>query len=197
MAPEQPIHAEATLLSGYATRTLTEEERQHIEQHLKTCSACRQELQEVTAMQAALKTAIHQRKGPSPAAFAKVMNRIHEETQPAPREIKLGVNPAWWERMEHVFRSMFEVRWAPMLASFLIIGQAALLLSVLSGPGGQVGTQPGPVYDRGIPQGTPAIPLITLQVSFVETAQEIHLRGLLHELGAGSSMAQPWTADIP
>ncbi|MGD9850840.1 MAG: anti-sigma factor [Nitrospirales bacterium] len=183
MEPEQPIHTEATLLSGYATRTLDEKEHRQVEQHLKNCSACRQELQEVTAMQAALKTAIHQRQGPSPAAFAKVMNRIHQETQTGSQEIKLGVKPTWWEHIEHVFRSMFEVRWAPILASFLIIGQAVLLLSVLGGSGDQAGTKSGPVYERGIPQGTAAIPLIKIHVSFVETAQEIHIRGLIQDLG--------------
>lgn len=183
MEPEQPLHTEATLLSGYATRTLSEEEHHQVEQHLKTCSACRQELQEVTAMQAALKTAIHQRKGPSPSAFAKVMTRIHQETQTAPRAINLGAEPPWWKHIENAFRSIFEARWAPMLASFLIIGQAVVLLSVLGGPGDQVGTQSGPVHERGIPQGSPAIPLIKVQVSFVETAQEIHIRGLLHNLG--------------
>ncbi len=183
MEPEQPIHAEATLLSGYATRTLTEEEHHQVEQHLKTCSACRQELQEVTAMQAALKTAIHQRKGPSPAAFTKVMTRIHQESQTAPREIKLGVEPTWWENINNAFRSIFEVRWAPMLASFLIIGQAVILLSLLGGPKDQAGTRSGPVYERGIPQGSPAMPIIKIQVSFVETAQEIHIRNLIHDLG--------------
>lgn len=183
MEPEQSIHTEAMLLSGYATRTLDEEEHRQVEQHLKTCSACRQELQEVTAMQAALKTAIQQRQGPSPAAFAKVMTRIHQETQPAPREITREVEPTWWEQIEHAFRSIFEVRWAPILASFLILGQAVLLLSVLGGPGGQVGTQSGPVHERGIPQGTPAIPLIKIQVSFIETAQEFQIRALIQDLG--------------
>ena len=183
MAPEQPIHAEATLLSGYATRTLTEEEHHQVEQHLKTCPACRQELQEVTAMQTALKTAIHQRKGPSPAAFTKVMTRIHQESQIAPQESQLGSEPTWWENINHVFRSIFEVRWAPMLASFLIIGQAVILVSLLGGPADKVGTRSGPVYERGIPQGSPAIPIIKIQVSFVETAQEIHIRNLIHDLG--------------
>lgn len=183
MASEQPIHAEATLLSAYASRTLTAEEHLQVEQHLKTCTACRQELQEVTAMQAALKTAIHQRKGPSPAAFTKVMTRIHQESQAARQDVTPGVESTWWENINQVFRSIFEIRWAPMLASFLIIGQAVLLLSLLGGPGDKVGTGSGPVYERGIPQGAPAIPIIRVQVSFVETAQEIHIRNLIHELG--------------
>jgi len=134
-------------------------------------------------MQTALKTAIQKRSGPSPAAFAKVMSRIHQETQTTPKEIRIGNETSWWESIENTFRSVFEIRWVPILASFLIVGQAVLLLSVLGGPEGRVGPRPGPVIDRGIPQGTPAIPLIKIQVEFVETAQEIQIRSLVQELG--------------
>ena len=134
-------------------------------------------------MQTALKTAIQKRPGPSPAAFAKVMSRIRQEPQTAPKDIRIGSEPSWWESIENSFRSLFEIRWVPALASFLIVGQAVLLLSVLGGPEGQDGPRPGPVIDRGIPQGTPAIPLIKIQVEFVETAQEIQIRSLVQELG--------------
>ena len=183
MEPEQSIHTEATMLSGYVNRTLSKDEHHQVEQHLQTCSACRQELQEVTAMKTALKTAIHQRPGPSPAAFTKVMSRIHQETRPTPREIKLGSELSLRERLEQGFRSLFEVRWAPALAVFLIVGQTVLLLSVLGGPGGQGSLQNGPIYERGIPQGTPAMPTLTIKVQFVETAQEGQIRTLIGDLG--------------
>ena len=182
MESEESIHTEAMLLPGYASRTLSTDEQQQVERHLRTCSACQQELQEVTNMQAALKSTIHQRSGPSPAAFAKVMNQIHQETQHTPREIKMGTEPSWWEQIEHVFRSLFEVRWAPALASFLIVGQAVLLLSVLGGPGDQEGGQNGQIYERGISQGTPATPPLKIEVQFVETAQESQIRSLIQEL---------------
>jgi hypothetical protein len=183
MEYEQPLHTEATLLPGYVNRTLTPEEHQQVEHHLKTCPTCQQEIQEVNTMQTALKTAIQKRPGPSPAAFAKVMSRIHQETQVAPKNIRIGNETSWWESIESAFRSLFEIRWVPALASFLIVGQAILLLSVLGGPEGQVGPRQGPVIERSIPQGTPAIPLIKIQVEFVETAQEIQIRRLVQELG--------------
>jgi hypothetical protein len=85
--------------------------------------------------------------------------------------------------MAQTFRSLFEIRWVPALASFLIVGQAVLLLSILGGPEDQVVHRPGPIIDRGIPQGTPAIPLIKFQIEFVETAREFEIRSLVQELG--------------
>ncbi len=134
-------------------------------------------------MQTALKSAIQKRPGPSPAAFAKVMSRIHQETQTTPKAIRIESEASWWESIEKTFRSLFEIRWVPVLASFLIVGQAVLLLSVTGGPEGQVAPRQGPIIDRGIPQGTPAIPLIKIQVEFVETTQEIQIRRLVQELG--------------
>lgn len=183
MEYEQPLHTEATLLPGYVNRTLTPEEHQQVEHHLKTCPTCQQELQEVTTMQTALKAAIQKRPGPSPAAFAKVMSRIHQETRSASRAIHIENETSWWESIENTFRSLFEIRWVPALASILIVGQAVLLLSVLGGPGGQVGPRQGPIIERDIPQGTPAIPLIKIQVEFIETAQEIQIRRLVQDLG--------------
>ena len=133
-------------------------------------------------MQLALKSAIHQRQGPSPAAFARVMNRIHQETQTSPQAIKRSVEPTWWEHIENVFRSLFEVRWAPALASFLIVGQAVWLFSVLGGSGNQGRVENGPIHERGIPPGMQAIPLFKIQVQFVETAQESQIRELIQEL---------------
>ena len=180
MEPEQPIHREATLLPGYVSHTLTPDERQEVDQHLPSCASCQQELQETKIMHTAIKTAIEKRPGPSPAAFAKVMSRIHQETQAAPKEIRIGSESSWWESIEKTFRSLFEIRWVPALASLLIVGQAVLLLSVLGGPEGRVG--PSPIIHRGIPQGTSATPLIKIQVEFVETAPEIQIRGLVQEL---------------
>ena len=183
METEKPIHQEATLLPGYASRTLSPEERQQVENHLKICSTCQRELQEIQSMKIALKTAIQERPGPSPEAFSKVMNRIHQEMQTNPREIRIGHDLSWLERVENGFRSLFEVRWAPVLATFLIVGQTFLLISVLEGPQTQVGPRPEPIIERGIPEETVTTFPIKIQVNFVKNAQEIHIRELLQKLG--------------
>jgi hypothetical protein len=112
-----------------------------------------------------------------------VMNRIHQETRTAPKAIRRENETSWWKSIENGFCSLFEIRWVPALASFLIVGQAVLLLSVLGERGGQVGPRQGPIIERGIPQGTPAIPIIKIQVQFIETAQEIQIRSLVQKLG--------------
>ena len=183
METEQPLHPEATLLPGYVSRTLTPEEHQQVEHHLKSCTNCQQELQEVKTMKTILQAAIQKRPGPSPAALAKVMSRIHQDTRMAPKNIRIESDLSWWQSIEMAFRSLFAIRWVPAFASFLIVGQAVLLLSILGGPEGQVVHRPGPVIDRGIPLGTPLTPLIKIQIEFVETAQEIQIRSLIQKLG--------------
>jgi hypothetical protein len=183
METEHPAHTEAILIPGYLNGTLTPEEHRQMETHLKACQECRHELQEVEAMQKALKSAIHDRPSPSPRTFTKIMDRIHQERETGRTEITRTFEASWWERLEAGFHSLFAIRWVPALASVLIIGQAVLLLSILSSPNREAGPDPGLVIERGIPQGTPIIPAIRIQVRFMETAQEIHLRTLVQELG--------------
>ena len=182
---DQPKHTEATLLPGYITHTLTPEEHQRVKHHLESCPTCEQELQEVRTMQTALKTAIQQRPGPSPAAFSKIMTRIHQETGTVARESRIRDENrySWWESLERIFRYPFEIQWMPALASFLIVGQTILLLLMLGGPERRVGLPQGPVIDRGIPKGVPASPSLKFQVKFVETAQESQIRQVIQKLG--------------
>jgi hypothetical protein len=183
METEHPAHTEAILIPGYLNGTLTPEEHRQMELHLKACQECRHELQEVETMQKALKSAIHDRPSPSPTTFTKIMDRIHQEREADQKKITQTSEPSGWERLEAGFHSLFAIRWVPALASALIIGQAVLLLSIISSPNREAGPDPGLVIERGIPQGTPIIPAIKIQVRFMETAQEIHLRTLVQELG--------------
>ena len=182
MEPEQPLHTEAMLLPSYVNQTLSPEEQQQVTTHLKACMTCQQELQEVTNMQTAIKTSIEQRQGPSLAAFSTLMRRIEQEKQAQTHRTPQPTSTPWWETVESVFRSLFEVQWVPALASLLIVGQAFLLLSVMNKPVEQRAQEPGGIIERGIPQSTPATPPIQIQVKFVETAKEIQIRELLKEL---------------
>jgi hypothetical protein len=181
MEPEQSLHSEATLLPGYLSQTLTTEENQQVEQHLNICSTCQKELQEVKTMKAALKTTIQGFPGPSPAALSKVLNRIHQETPRVTEQVQSQGNSSWGEWIERAFRAIFEIRWAPTLASVLIVGQTILLLSVLNKP--QVETPSGSITKRGIPQATTTPQLMKIKVSFVESAQEKQIRSVILKLG--------------
>lgn len=181
METEHPAHTEAILIPGYLNGTLTPEEHRQMETHLKACQECRHELQEVEAIQKALKSAIHDRPSPSPRTFTKIMDRIHQERETGRTEITRTFEASWWERLETGFHSLFAIRWVPALASVLIIGQAVLLLSILSSPNREAGPDPGLVIERGIPQGTPIIPAIRIQVAFNETIQEHQIREILRK----------------
>ena len=134
-------------------------------------------------MQAAIKHTIAQRPGPSPAAFSTLMRRIEQEKQTQGEKNTQPTTSSWWETVESAFRSLFEIQWVPALASVLIVGQAFLLLSLIGTPEGQQGQGNGTIYERGIPQGTPATPSLKIEVQFVETAQERPIRGLVRDLG--------------
>ena len=181
MEPEQSFHSEAALLPGYLSHTLTPEENQQVEQHLNICSTCQNELQEVKAMKAALKTTIQGFPGPSPTVLSKVLNRIHQETQRAPEQVQSQGNSSWAERIEASIRAIFEIRWAPALASVLIVGQTILLLSVLNKP--LVEAPSDSIIKRGIPQVTTTPQLMKIKVSFVESAQEKQIRSVILKLG--------------
>jgi len=181
MEPEQPLHTEPILLPGYVNRTLPSEEEQQVANHLKTCVTCQQELQEVTAMQAAIKNSIAQRPGPSPAAFSTLMRRIEQEKQAQTQRIPQPITPSWWETIESAFRSLFEVQWVPALASLLIVGQAFLLLSLMGTPEGQ--HQRGePIIERGIPQAPPQGSAFKVRVGFQSHAEAQHIREFLQTL---------------
>lgn len=182
MEPEQPLHTEVMLLPGYVSQTLSLEEAQQVATHLKACMTCQQELQEVTNMQTAIKTSIEQRPGPSPAAFSTLMRRIEQEKQASRRETAESTATSWWESVESVFRSLFEVQWVPALASVLIVGQAVLLFSLMGSPEGQRRHEPGGIIERGIPQGTPHGLLFKIRVGFYAEAQEQQIREVLHTI---------------
>ncbi|MDH5428532.1 MAG: zf-HC2 domain-containing protein [Nitrospirota bacterium] len=184
MEPEESIHTEAMLLPNYVNRTLPTEEEQQVATHLKTCVTCQQELQEVTAMQAAIKNSIAQRPGPSPAAFSTLMRRIEQEKQVQTQRIPQPIAPSWWETVESAFRSLFEVQWVPALASVLIVGQTFLLLSLMGTPGGQHHQETGPIIERGIPQAPPQGSVLKVRVGFQAHAQEQHIREFLQTIQA-------------
>lgn len=201
MEPEHPLHTEAMLLPGYVNRTLPSEEEQQVANHLQTCVTCQQELQEVTNMQAAIKSSITQRPGPSPAAFSTLMRRIEQEKQTQTRKISQPITTSWWEMVESAFRSLFEVQWVPALASVLIVGQAFLLFSLMGTPEGQQGQGSGTIVERGIPQGTPQGSVLTIRVGFQADAQDQHIREFLQTIQGriidGPSTDGTYTLAIP
>jgi len=201
MEPEQPLHTEAMLIPGYVNRTLSSEEEQQVASHLQNCVTCQQELQEVTNMQAAIKTTIAQRSGPSPAAFSTLMRRIDQEKQAQSQRITQPLTSSWWGTVESAFRLLFEVQWVPAIASVLIVGQAFLLLSLMGTPEGQQGKGSGTIIERGVPQGTPQGSVLKVRVGFQADAQDQHIREFLQTIQGriidGPSSDGTYTLAVP
>ena len=195
---ERDVHPVATLLPWYLAGTLREEERRQVSDHLGTCPACRGELQEITWLRGAVHAAYAESPGPSPGLFRRVMARIEAEAVLAAD----GKAPS---AMEIVLRSLFAPRWAPVLASGLIVGQFAILLWLLNvqivgrqGAGGQEGTgiQRGPVLERSVPGlGT------RLRVSFQPEATDREIQLVLKEVNGrivdGPSPTGSYVVELP
>ena len=195
---EQDVHPAATLLPWYLAGKLREEERRHVSDHLAACPDCRGELEELTWHRGAVNAAYAELPGPSPGLFRRVMARIETEELDAARREAPGA-------IETALRRLFAPRWAPVLASGLIVGQFAILLWVLNvqvvgrqGAGGQEGTgiQRGPVLERSVPGlGT------RIGVSFQPDATDRDIRRVLKEINGrivdGPSPAGFYTVELP
>lgn len=101
-----------TLVGPYALDAVSTEEQEAFEQHLHTCSACREELEGLQATAARLGVAVA--ASPSAELRARVMDAITKTPQERPRVA--AVIPGPWQR------------WAPrMLAAAAVVAVAASL----------------------------------------------------------------------
>ena len=182
MENESPLHNEASLLPGYLSKTLSPEEQQQVSEHLQSCSSCQEELQEVKIMQAAFKTVIEDRPGPSPNAFNILMSRIEQEKHAPATTEQEPPSSSWIGSIQDALQSLYEIQWVPTLATVLIVGQSVLLFSIMGGPNQSAGPGNSPIIERGIPQGKPHKPSLRVQVAFQDMAPEQEIRQLIQQL---------------
>jgi hypothetical protein len=131
-AREEEIHEIVTLLPWYLNNTLPKTERQHVEQHLVDCNTCQKELEELRQLRVAVRTAHTARPEPAADLFQRVRARIetYEATQEMERHVQ-AAEPRWWEPMSAWLRSLFAPRWAPALATGLIMVQLIVIAGLL------------------------------------------------------------------
>ncbi|MCA9472745.1 MAG: zf-HC2 domain-containing protein [Nitrospirales bacterium] len=189
-ALEPTTHQQAILLPWYVAGTLDDREKLEVETHLKNCETCRMEFDEIQRTQLAVKAAIGERQGPSPAVLTKVMSRIREEKASAQHTTSQPVHehdPGLWSRLESWLQSLFATPWVPVLATALIVGQSAFLLTNLGGPSSgsdPAGQGPGPIIERGIPKAPTPVHTSRLQVTFAESATQGDIQSLLRTIEA-------------
>ncbi len=185
---EPTTHQQATLLPWYLADTLNRDEKLEVEAHLADCETCQMELDEMKHTRAAVKAAVSEREGPSPAVLTKVMARIREESASTQQQATPIVDetPGIWAQVETWLQSIFAVPWVPVLATALIVGQSALLLTNLDNtPGSFPPIQGrGPIIERGIPTAPMPAQTSRLQVSFAEKATQKDMQTLLRTIHA-------------
>ncbi len=177
-------HHEATLLPWYLTDTLDRQEKQDVETHLPNCERCQIELDEMKRTRAAVKASINEQTGPSSVVFEQVMARIREEQSSAETTIqrKSHTGPNLLKQIQAWIQSLFTVPWVPVLATIVIVGQSALLMTNL----GNNQTLPDwePVVPRGIPQAPSPSESHHIHIIFTETATQSEIQGLLQLIHA-------------
>jgi hypothetical protein len=131
-AREGEIHEIVTLLPWYLNHTLSETERQRVEQHLADCDACQKEFEELSRLRMAVRTAHTARAEPAADLFQRVLARVetYEATQAMERRVQ-AAELRWWERSSAWLRSLFAPRWAPALATGLIVVQLIVIAGLL------------------------------------------------------------------
>jgi hypothetical protein len=162
------VHQEAALLPWYVNGTLSETDRQQLDQHLATCQACRAELEELTHLKRDLATFYAAQLGPSSHVARRIFDTVARKA--STRGIGQTGQRSWLERMDQWFRSFFLPRWVPTLAATLLLTQIGLVLWL---------SMPATKPEEEISSRSLGIQTARLSVAFQSGATEEHIRFLL------------------
>jgi len=158
---EEDVHPVAMLLPWYRSGKLNAEEHRQVADHLAECRQCREELEELTWLRAAVGSAYAEQAGPSPDLFRRVTQRLEEGAQPRrAEEAPHNESPGLLDRLERGLRGFYAPKWAPVLASGLIVVQLTALVWLLNSPE-RPATQKSPVMERSVPR-----PVSRIHVAF-------------------------------
>jgi anti-sigma factor RsiW len=177
------IHPEAALLPWYANGTLPATEREQMAQHLKSCAACRAELDEIASLQTRLKPCYESRSGPSPDVVRSVLGTVTREA--VARQEKQPPQSFWLGRIDQWFRSWFLLQWTPTLAAALLVAQLGLLVWVGVSP-----TPQGQIVTRSLGMQSAKI-----AIAFQTSATDEQIRTLLQSV-RGRVIDGPTTAGL-
>ncbi|MBI2882967.1 MAG: zf-HC2 domain-containing protein [Candidatus Methylomirabilis oxyfera] len=183
-AREGMEHDIALLLPWYLNGTLAEGECRQVEDHLAECRPCQRELEELKQLKRWIQASRAAAPVPSADLFARVVARI-EATDPAAqstRNIQAPTGPWWGERLIAWLQACFAPRWAPILATAMIVLQLAAIVGLLSlrfeGRQEPFETLSGPAMKPPQPAAG-----LRFRVAFQERASEQAIRTLLQTMG--------------
>jgi hypothetical protein len=108
------------MLPWYVNGTLTTAEEKMVESHLASCPRCQNELDDCSAMNAALREAEEQVPSPHPVQLTRLLEKI--DALPEPEQLPaIATSSAW-------FRSSTTLRWVAAAQLLLLLGLGALFL---------------------------------------------------------------------
>jgi len=103
------------LIQEYLDQHISEEEKKDLEQHIQTCSSCREELKKWEHFFSDVKLLAEKESVPS-GMTQSIMNQIQSK--------EITIEPSWWDRLKHLWSiPRFSLKW---------IGAAAVAVVVLT-----------------------------------------------------------------
>ena len=91
------------LIQEYLDQHISEEEKKDLEQHIQTCSSCREEFKKWEHFFSGVKLLAEKESVPA-GMTQSIMNQIQSK--------EVTIQPSWWERLKHVLSiPRFSFRW--------------------------------------------------------------------------------------
>jgi len=186
------------LLPWHVNGSLSERERERVEEHLAVCSRCREEEGICRRTAAAVKSVGEVAPSPHPVQLQRMLARIEES------EREERVRAAWWRRGEP-FRALIEATPGPLRGA--LVAQAAIVIMLVGVLVWQelhvrpaVAAPPAVYHTLSDPAPAPQ-PSAGLRVMFAPQTSEREIRNLLlgirGQITAGPSPLGVYTIEIP
>src|SRR6056297_3649849 len=100
------------LIQEYLDQHISEEEKKDLEQHIQTCSSCREEFKKWEHFFSDVKILAEKKAAPAEMTQS-IMSQIQS------REIT--IEPSWWERLKHIWSiPRFSLKWIGATAAAVV-----------------------------------------------------------------------------
>jgi anti-sigma factor RsiW len=166
-SPEEAAHPAALLLPWYVNGSLSASERQEVDDHLRGCEQCRDELEALSGLAGQMKSSWAKQPAPAPDLRNRVLSKIQHPSVVSLAEVRERAKRDAPSVPARRTRSIF-----PALAASVIVVQFAAILFMMR-------SLPPEVIPRGIAAGSTQIKIV-----FQPAATEGDIRKALLELHA-------------
>jgi len=141
--PPKP-HETVLLLPWYLNRTLAEEERRSVEEHLLVCGGCRAELESTVASRGQLRAAWDQLPVPAASLRDRVMSQVRQEGVASAGKTRRAPSPM--QTLSEFLQRLMQPTWVPTAALAVILLQAGAITWLVQPQAPEINTRGvGPV----------------------------------------------------